>query len=360
MTDKKIVFADGTEIYGVSFGDKSEKLCEIVFNTSMAGYQEILSDPSYSFQAVVMTYPLIGNYGLTADDYESSKPLLGALIVKDYCDCPSNFRQVKSVGEVLKEYGICGVSGVDTRKLTRMIRDTGSQKVYIANADTPTEYCVERILKGEIPKDLSAKASVKAPWFYPAIENRHKVAVIDCGIKKSIITRLNDAGCSVILFPHDTTAEYIESFNPDGVVISNGPGDPQDAAETIETVKKLIGKLPILGICLGHQIISLAYGAKTYKLKFGHRGGNHPVKNLNTGKIEITSQNHSYAVDTKSLENSPLKVTWINLLDGTAERVECEKDGVIGVQYHPEGAPGPHDGRYVIEEFTAVMERKNA
>ncbi len=352
----KLIFEDGNEYLGYSFGDFSEKVCEIVFNTSMVGYQEILSDPSYTYQAVVMTYPLIGNYGMAEDDFETAVPTIGALIVSEYNNAPSNFRSAATLGEVMKKYHIPGVSGVDTRKLTRYIRDHGSRKVLIAGIDTPTNKGVQILRNTELPVDAVSKVSSKSIHFEKPEDARFHVVAIDCGMKQNIVRSLKKRKCAAAIVPYDTTAENIEKLNPDGIFISNGPGDPNDVPCLINTIRKLHGKYPLFGICLGHQIICLSYGAKCYKLKFGHRGGNHPVRNTNTGKIEITSQNHSYAVDEESLKNTPLTVTHINLLDGTIEGVCCEADKVFSVQYHPESAPGPEDSGYLFDRFIQIME----
>ncbi len=354
--DRKLILEDGQEYFGYSFGSKEDKILEIVFNTSMVGYQEIISDPSYTDQAVVMTYPLIGNYGMAADDYETEKPTIGALIVREYNDEPSNFRSEKTLSEVMERYGISGISGLDTRKLNRSIRDFGSRKVLLTGADTPLEEGLSKLKSYEMPKDAVSRVSHREIRVARPEKERFHVVAIDCGMKENIVRSLVALGCRVTVVPWDTDTDFIISQSPDGVFISNGPGDPTDVPQTIETVRALKGRYPIFGICLGHQIISLAYGAKTYKLKFGHRGGNHPVKNLKTGKIEITSQNHSYAVDEESLKGTPLSVTHINLLDNTVEGTACEEDRVFSVQYHPESAPGPRDSGYLFDEFIKTME----
>lgn len=360
--NRKLIFEDGSEYYGYSFGDTSQKVCEIVFNTSMVGYQEILSDPSYTYQAVVMTYPLIGNYGMADDDYETKTPTLGAFIVGEYNDKPSNFRCTATLAEVMKKYHIPGVYGIDTRKLTRRIRDNGSSKVLIADISVTKEQGVEILKNTNVPTDAVSQVSHKEIRVEKSDNEKFNVVAIDCGMKENIVRSLKKRGCTVTVVPYNTTADEIRKLSPDGVFISNGPGDPVDVPCVTETIKSLHGEYPIFGICLGHQIISLSYGAKCYKLKFGHRGGNHPVRNLETGKIEITSQNHSYAVDTRSLEGTPLKVTHINLLDNTVEGVCCEKDKVFSVQYHPESAPGPEDSAYLFDRFIKLMqeEKENA
>ena len=356
IPDKKIVLEDGTEYVGYSFGSVREKILEIVFNTSMVGYQEILSDPSYTDQAVVMTYPLIGNYGMNADDYETEIPTIGALIVHDYNDEPSNFRSEETLGAVMERFDITGIYGVDTRKLNRSIRDFGSRKALLTDADKPLLQCLEKLRNTDLPHDQVSRVSRREIKEYPAEEEKFHVVAIDCGMKQNIVRSLVKRGCRVTVVPWDTTAQAIEKLRPDGIFLSNGPGDPTDVPETIQTVKDLLGKYPVFGICLGHQILALAYGARTYKLKFGHRGGNHPVKNLMTGKIEITSQNHSYAVDPESIPETPLSVTHINLLDETIEGIRCEKDKAFSVQYHPESAPGPQDSPYLFDLFLAQME----
>lgn len=353
--DRKIILEDGSEYYGYSFGSLDNRVLEIVFNTSMAGYQEIVSDPSYTYQAVVMTYPLIGNYGITDDDFESKNITIGGLIVRDYNDMPSNFRYTKTLSELLEENGIPGIFGIDTRKLTRSIRDLGSRRVLITDISTSLEEGLEIIRNTPVPHDAVSKVSCKKRWYSRTANPQYNVVALDCGIKLNIIRSLNKCGCNVTVVPYDTTADEIRFMNPDGVILSNGPGDPEDVTSAIELVKGIKGSYPIFGICLGHQIISLAYGAKTYKLKFGHRGGNHPVKNLSTGKIEMTSQNHSYAVDPAALEGTGLIMTHLNLLDNTVEGVECIKDRVFSVQYHPESAPGPQDSGYLFEKFIANM-----
>lgn len=357
--NRKIILEDGSEYYGYAFGDTSEKICEIVFNTSPVGYQEILSDPSYTYQAVVMAYPLIGNYGINADDFETETPTIGALIVRDYNDNPSNFRSVSTLSDVCKKYGVPGIYGIDTRKLVRSIRDLGSRMVLITDIDTSLNEGLEKIRAYEQPKDAVEKVSCKQITKYLVNNGKYHVVAIDCGMKQNIVRSMIEKGCNVTVVPYNVSAEKIEQLNPDGIFISNGPGDPTDAVPVVETIRRLRGKYPIFGICLGHQMIALAYGAETYKLKFGHRGGNHPVCNLKNGKIEITSQNHSYAVKESSLSNTPLVVTHRNILDNTVEGMECAEDKVFCVQYHPESAPGPQDSAYLFDYFISLMEVKN-
>ena len=354
--DRKIILENGEEYYGFSFGSSQEKILEIVFNTSMAGYQEILSDPSYTDQAVVMTYPLIGNYGMTKDDYETQTPSIGAFIVREYNDEPSNFRSERTLGDVMRQYGIAGISGVDTRKLNRSIRDHGSQKALLTGAETPAEDALRKIKEYRMPHDAVSRVSCRKRMEVCGEMARFHVVAIDCGMKQNIVRSLIKRGCLVTIVPWNTPADEILALHPRGVFISNGPGDPEDVPETIRTVRGLLGEVPIFGICLGHQILSLACGARTYKLKFGHRGGNHPVKDLETGRIEITSQNHSYAVNEESLSDTPLVVTHRNLLDGTVEGIKSEKDRAFSVQYHPESAPGPQDSAHLFDRFVKLME----
>lgn len=355
--NKKIVLENGMEFYGWGFGADKEAINEIVFNTSMVGYQEIISDPSYTDQMVCMTYPLIGNYGMTDEDYETKLPTMGGLIVREYNDLPSNFRYTKTLSEVLDEYDIPAISGVDTRKITRIIRDEGSQKVMICDADVPLEEAVKKVRDYVIPTDMVSRVSCKKRWYSRTPNHKYDVVAIDCGMKLNIVRKFNEKGCNVTVVPYDTTAEEIMKMNPDGLFLSNGPGNPEDVQPVINVVKELQGKLPIFGICLGHQMISLALGAKTFKMKFGHRGGNHPVMNMETGKIEITSQNHSYAVDVDSLKNTPLTLTHKNLLDNTAEGVACAEKKIFSVQYHPESAPGPQDSAYLFDKFISLMQK---
>ena len=356
--NKKIVLENGKECDGYGFGADKEAINEIVFNTSMVGYQEIVSDPSYTDQMVCMTYPLIGNYGMTDEDYETKVPTMGGLIVREYNDLPSNFRYTKTLDEVLVEYDIPAISGVDTRMITRIIRDEGSQKVIICDANVPYEEALKKVREYIIPTDMVSRVSCKKRWYSRTPNHKYDVVAIDCGIKHNIIRKLNEKGCNVTVVPYNITSEEILKMSPDGLFLSNGPGNPEDVQTVINVVRELRGKLPIFGICLGHQMISLALGAKTFKMKFGHRGGNHPVKNLETGKLEITSQNHSYAVDVKSLDGTDLELTHVNLLDDTAEGVKCEKDKLFSVQYHPESAPGPQDSAYLFDEFIALMQKE--
>lgn len=365
--NRKLILEDGSVYEGYGFGDDSERVLELVFNTSMVGYQEIISDPSYTDQAVVMTYPLIGNYGINEEDYESQTPTIGGLVVREYNDNPSNFRCSHTLNEVMIKYEIVGICGVDTRQITRKLRDKGSMKAMITDIEVNNDEALGILNMVELSHNAVSRVTSKSIWKADMVspiprpsllaERKLHVVAIDCGMKQNILRSLLGKGLKVTVVPYDTDVETIEALKPDGIFISNGPGDPEDAVPVIEAIRELKGRYPIFGICLGHQILSLAYGARTCKLKFGHRGGNHPVKNLNTGKIEITSQNHSYAVDADSIASTSLEVTHINLLDNTIEGVCCTRDRAFGVQYHPESCPGPQDSDYLFGQFIDNMKR---
>ena len=365
MSVRKLVTEDGEIYTGTGFGadlrDGISIPFELVFNTSSVGYQEILTDPSYTDQGVVFAYPLVGNTGINRDDGESGRFAPSAAIVREDCADPSNFRCEGTLGGVLARSGVPGISGIDTRRLVRSIRDRGSRRAVLADAEIPPEECVRLIRETPARHDQVSRVSPKEVSVVPAEgEERLTVAAVDCGMKENIVRSLCRLGCRVIRVPYDTTAEVIASFHPDGALFSNGPGDPEDVPETIGTARELLGQLPVFGICLGHQILALASGAKTYKMKFGHRGGNHPVKNLLTGKIGITSQNHSYAVDLSSVAGTGLSVTHINLLDGTAEGLACPEKRMFSVQFHPESAPGPEDSTGLFDEFIRMTEAFHA
>ncbi len=360
---KKLVLENGKVFIGEGFGSNEEKIAEIVFNTSMVGYQEILSDPSYCDQIVVMSYPLIGNYGLAEDDYESKEIFLSGFIVNEYNDKPSNFRFTKTLAEEMEDTNVSGIYGIDTRELVKIIRDNGAMKAIITDIELSDEDCLNKLNAYQFPTNQLKKVSTKKAWISRTRNPLNTVVAIDCGCKLNIVRKLNEARCNVIVLPYTATYNDVIKYNPDGVFISNGPGDPVNAESVINLVKDLKGKLPILGICLGHQIIALAYGAQTYKMKFGHRGANHPVKNLLTDKVEITSQNHSYAIDTKTLVGTGLELTHINLLDNEAEGIMDKENDVISVQYHPESAAGPEDSEYIFKKFIDLMNKgvlKNA
>ena len=353
---KKLVLENGREFPAAGFGCDRESIGELVFNTSMVGYQEILSDPSYTGQIIVMTYPLIGNYGITDEDYETKYPSISGMVVKENNDNPSNFRFTKTLSEVLEENGIPGISGVDTRLLTRMLRDSQEIRAIITDLETPTEEAVKKIKENSRERNLVRRVSSKKRWFARTPNHKYEIVVIDCGMKLNMVRSLNNHGCNVTVVPWDTPADTIRSYNPDGVLVSNGPGSPEDVPEVVDTIRNLIGKVPIFGICLGHQLIGLAYGAKIIHINPGHRGGNHPVKELSSGKVMITSQNHGYAIDKASLEKTKLKLTHINLLDQTVEGTECREDRVISVQFHPESAPGPQDTIYLFDRFIKMID----
>jgi len=358
--NRKIILENGTEYYGIGFGDNCDRVCELVFCTAMAGYQEVLSNPSCMNKMVVMTYPLIGNYGIADDDFESRILSVGGFIVREYNDSPSNFRYTKTLSEIMEENHIPGISGIDTRMLTRSIRDNGSCKVLICDIDTPLEKGLEIIKNTQFAEDMVAKVSCSKRWYSRTANPKFNVVAVDCGIKLNIIRCLNKLRCNVTVVPWNTDFETIDSMKPDGVLISNGPGNPEDIIEVTDLIKKLRGKYPIFGIALGHELICMAYGAKIYKMKLGHSGGNHPVKNILNNKLEITSQNHANAVDPQSLNGTDLEITHINVLDNSVEGVRCLKDRCFSVQYNPESAPGPQDSLYLFDTFIDMMqEEKN-
>ncbi len=353
---RKLVLQDGHVFEGEGFGSEDEKIAELVFNTSVVGYQEILSDPSYCGQFVCMSYPLIGNYGLTEEDYESKRIHMSGFVVREYNDIPSNFRYTSTLGEVMKENGCVGISEIDTRELVRIIRDHGSMLAMICDIDKDTNEVVRLLNDYVAPRDQVKRVSSKKVWYSRTRNPKYTIVAIDCGMKLNIVRKLNQVGCNVVVVPYNTTYADIMKYNPDGLFLSNGPGDPTDVVEVINLVKEARGKLPILGICLGHQIIGLACGAKTYKMKFGHRGSNHPVINLLTDKVEITSQNHSFAIDKASLEGTGLTLTHKNLIDDEAEGMMDLENSIISVQYHPESAAGPEDSEYIFNRFIELID----
>jgi len=365
-----IALEDGTIFEGESFGAPGESVGEVVFNTSLTGYQEILTDPSYCSQIVTMTYPLIGNYGVNSTDVESSRVQVSGFIVKEACPYPSNFTSQKTISDYLIENNIVGVHDVDTRALTRHIRVAGAMKavIWAGEGTISKDDLVDKAKswQGLVGLDLVQKVTCEKPYVWndrnpnPRFEGqcRFSIVAFDFGIKYNILRILQSLGCRITVVPAKTTAEEVMSYNPDGIFLSNGPGDPAAVTYAIETVRSLIGKKPIFGICLGHQILGLALGGSTYKLKFGHRGGNHPVRNLHTGGIEITSQNHGFCVDMESLESTKVKMTHLNLNDNTCEGIADEEQKLFCVQYHPEASPGPHDSGYLFEQFMSMMDKK--
>lgn len=349
-----LALGDGTYVEGRAFGANRIALGEIVFCTSMTGYVEALTDPSYRGQILMMTYPLIGNYGVCKEDFESDSVKVEGFVVKQLCRKPSNFRSQMTVDELLKAYNVPGIEGVDTRMLTRKIRIYGSMKAAIG-FDMDREKLI-RMAKEQpsiVDLDLVDKVCVKNPKRID-VKGKYEVVLIDCGVKASIVRQLLKRSINVTLVPYNYPAEKILDMSPDGVFISNGPGDPARVKETIDTIQKLIGKLPMAGICLGHQLIALAFGAKTFKLKFGHHGSNQPTKDLETGRVFISSQNHNFSVDEKTLPKG-LEVTQINLNDLTVEGLRHKELPIITVQYHPEAGPGPHDTYFFFDRFVNLL-----
>ena len=348
-----LILEDGTVFKGTSIGSTKDMISEIVFNTSMTGYLEVLTDPSYAGQAVVMTYPLIGNYGVTPD-MESKKAWPDGYIVRELSRMPSNFRCEGTLQDFLKEQDIPGIAGVDTRALTKILREKGTMNGMIT---TNENYNLEEILpklKTYRVGDVVSKVTCKEKYILPG--DGYKVALMDFGAKNNIARSLNAIGCEVTVYPANTTAEEIIASNPDGIMLSNGPGDPQDCVSIIEEIRKLYHtSIPIFAICLGHQLMALANGGKTYKLKYGHRGGNHPVKDLSTNRVYISSQNHGYAVEADSLDESIAKPAFINVNDGTNEGLSYIGKNIFTVQFHPEACPGPQDSGYLFDRFMDMM-----
>ena len=351
---KKLILENGEIFHGEGFGANLETEGEVVFNTGMTGYQELISDPSYCGQIVCMTYPLIGNYGINRDDYESIEPAIKGLIVKELCDFPSNFRSQMSLDEFFQKRKLSGISGIDTRKLTRIIRNYGVVKGKIVDAERNDQEVIDELKSVNFPTNQVEQVSTKTAYAAPG--RGFKVVLVDFGSKLGIIRELSQRDCDITVVSQDTTAEEILLMNPDGIMLSNGPGDPEDVKGASELINGLLGKVPIFGICLGHQLIALACGAKTFKLKFGHRGGNHPVLDLAKNKVAITSQNHGYAVDQESLKNTDLVETHIALNDRTNEGAKHKIHPCFSVRYHPEASPGPEDANYLFDEFIELME----
>jgi len=357
-----LALEDGTIFEGDGFGAAGEACGEAVFNTSHSGYQEVLTDPSYCSQIVTMTYPLIGNYGVNDADVESGRVQVSGFVVREYCPYPSNFRSQKTLHDYLKEAGVPGVSGIDTRKLTRRLRIAGAMKAVIWTGDKApaASMLVEKAKawKGLVGVDIVKNVTCKKPYEWEGAKNggKYNVVAFDFGIKFNILRILKAMGCRLTVVPASTTAKEALAHKPDGIFLSNGPGDPAAVTYAIETIRELKGRLPIFGICLGHQLSALALGAKTYKLKFGHRGSNHPVKNLENGTIAITSQNHGFCVDMESLKTGGVKMTHLNLNDNTCEGLSDMKSKLFCVQYHPEASPGPHDSGYLFKQFITMME----
>ncbi|MCA9400005.1 MAG: glutamine-hydrolyzing carbamoyl-phosphate synthase small subunit [Candidatus Omnitrophica bacterium] len=358
MNKAILYLEDGVSFLGQSLSITGETIGEIVFNTSMTGYQEILTDPSYAGQIVVMTYPLIGNYGVNEEDVESDRIHLKGFVAKEFCRRHSNFRANMSLTDYLHKYGILAIEGLDTRALTRHIREKGAMKAVISTEDFDPKSLRAKL--DQIPamegSDWVKEVTTSKKYVWPAENKKYTVAAIDCGIKKNILRILASHGCEIHVFPSHASAADIEKIQPEGLFVSNGPGDPAAVSSVIETVRYFCGKLPIFGICLGHQIIGLALGGKTFKLKFGHHGANHPVKDLLDNRIGITSQNHGFCVDMNSLSADDVEMIDINLNDQTLEGLKHTKHPILSFQHHPEAAPGPHDAQYLFKYFIDMME----
>lgn len=372
-----IALEDGTIFEGRSFTGHGEAVGEIVFNTSLSGYQEILTDPSYTGQIVTMTYPLIGNYGVNPEDMESAAIHPMAFLIKEYNGFPSNYRSTMSLAEFLQKYNILGVEGFDTRALVRHIRSKGAMKGIVSTKDLEVQSLIKRARSwtGLVGQDMVKRVTCDEPYGWAANkpvpgtnfstaqtekQNPVKIVAFDFGIKFNQLRLLTEKGCQVQVVPATTTADTVLAMNPDGIFLSNGPGDPEGVEGVVETIRSLLGKKPIFGICLGHQILALAYGGTTYKLKFGHRGGNQPVKDLETGHVEITSQNHGFCVDPESLDKEEVEITHINLNDDSVEGMRHKKFPAFSVQYHPEHAPGPHDAVYLFDRFIDMIRKNNS
>lgn len=361
QSNYKIVFETGEEFLGKCFGaPNKQKIMTAVFDTSVVGYQEIITEPSYAGQAVVMGYPIIGNYGITDEDNESKSAWVGGLIVRDYNDQPSNFRSTKTLGEILEDYGICAIYGVDTRKITQLIRSNGPTRVMFAPIEKPTAECVEEIRAHVDETNPLQQVGCRKKWYSRTEHSCYNVVAIDCGIKTNVIRQLNRLGCNVTVMPHTATAEQIAALSPDGIVVSGGPATPADLEGVSRLIGSLRGKYAVFAYGSGLYAVCMAYGAVPQKMHCGHRGG-YPVKCVKTGKIESVYQCHGYEVSEESLSKTCLKVTHVNALDGGVEGVECVEDKIFAVQYVPGGAPGPQDSEHIFKDFTALMEEnKNA
>lgn len=354
----KLLLEDGTLFTGRSFGAEGETTGEVVFNTGITGYQEVLSDPSYCGQIVTMTYPLIGNYGINRDDFESVRPYINGFVVRRHEPVPSNWRAQYTIDELLREHGIIGISDIDTRMLTRRIRHQGTMRGILTSGSLSTEELMERLNSSVSATNQVSHTSTSHIYTSPGPKER--IVLIDYGAKTGIVRELSQRGCDVVVVPQDTTAEQIRRLHPDGIQLSNGPGDPKDVPAAVKVIEELLGEYPIFGICLGHQLFALACGADTDKLKFGHRGGNHPVKDLQTGRCYITSQNHGYTVKESSIEGTELEVTHINNNDKTIEGLKHKTYPAFSVQYHPEAAPGPFDNGYLFDQFLTMIREYKA
>jgi carbamoyl-phosphate synthase small subunit len=374
MKKAYLALADGKVFEGNHFGAEGEVDAEIVFNTSMSGYQEILTDPSYYGQMVLMTYPLIGNYGINPQDFESDRPHLSGFIIKELSGVTSNWRSKESLEDFLKKFGIIGIQGIDTRALTRRIREKGSQQAVLSTIPQDHKDLIRKAQNspGLLGRDLVKEVTCQKPYDWeegewkifngetllkPNVDKKHFVVAYDFGIKRNILRMLVEAGCRVRVVPASTPPEEVLALKPDGVFLSNGPGDPESVTYAIQNVRFLLGKIPIFGICLGHQILNLALNGKTFKLRFGHHGGNQPVMDIPSGKVEITSQNHGFAVSQDAVDSS-VDVTSINLNDQTIEGIRHKDWPVFSVQYHPEASPGPHDSSHLFQRYTQLMKAR--
>ncbi|OEH86785.1 carbamoyl phosphate synthase small subunit [Desulfuribacillus stibiiarsenatis] len=354
----KLVLENGAVFEGKLIGDTKVTYGEVVFNTGMTGYQEVLTDPSYAGQIVIMTYPLIGNYGINVDDHESYRSHVAGFIIGEMCPTPSNFRSSFTVDEYLKSQGVVGLSDIDTRQLVRMIRENGTMKGYIIPNSQYGVVTVNGLDYPELPKDLVARVTRKnRATFEPAnVKNpTHHIVIYDFGQKQNMVRALHALGCKVTIVPYFTTLDEVMKLNPDGILFSNGPGDPMDLVDITPELRKVAEAYPTMGICYGHQMLGLAFGAKTTKLRYGHRGSNHPVKDLRTGKVYITSQNHGYIVEPDSLAATDMVVTHINVNDGTVEGIQHKSLPIFSVQYHPEACPGPKDSLYFFQDFIMTI-----
>ncbi|MFS7259779.1 carbamoyl phosphate synthase small subunit [Carnobacterium divergens] len=352
--DRLLLLEDGTIFKGKGFGAPQEVTGEVVFTTGMTGYQETITDQSYNGQMIAFTFPLVGNYGINRDDFESIEPTCKGVIVKEHARVASNWRNQMTLDEFLKKRNIPGISGIDTRKLTRLLRDKGTIKGMITNDTKDLEHAFDQLRAIVLPTNQVAQVSTTKA--YPSPGNGRNIVVIDFGLKHSILRELSNRNCHLTVLPYDTDSQTILDLQPDGVMLTNGPGDPKDVPTALEMIRGIQGKVPIFGICLGHQLIALANGADTFKLKFGHRGFNHPVKEIATGRIDFTSQNHGYAVDHKTIAGTDLIVTHTELNDGTVEGIKHRYHPVFSVQFHPDAAPGPHDAVHLFDQFMELID----
>ena len=356
MKNKKLVLEDGTVFEGYGFGADRDAVADLVFNTSMVGYQEIVSENSYFEQMVVLTYPIIGSYGVNDEDDECKNPNIGGLIVRDYNDMPSNFRYTKTLSEAMEEDNIPGIHGLDTRALTRIIRDHGPMKAMMTSIDTPVEEALAAIRAWSPSRDAVAQVSCKKRWYSRTPNHKYSVVAVDCGIKLSSIKNLNKLGCNVTVVPYNTTAEQVLALQHDGLFIYDGPGNPEDVPSVVKLIQDLQGQMPILGVELGHQLVCLANGAKIKRMKAGHHGCNHPIRNLDTGKIEFAAQSHNYMLDAASVDGTTLRITHVNVLDGTPEACESTVYPTLSAQFD---LSGDHP---LYEKFLKLMEegKRNA